>query len=160
MLLRREDGKLKYDTIFVNKNLQQNTYSDYKIISGVAYEYAMMAKDDANLYSKISNSLQLKATPNVKLSTPNVTASFDKNSELVTLNFSLSDRLNVQKIAITIFYKVNENSNWLKLTSIDYEKGKTFMYKPPKCKIIEYVIKISDNKNKVSNFSKEARLIF
>jgi len=160
LLLRRQVGKVKFDTIFINRNNQTNSFKDIDFLSGVQYEYAMIAKDDGILYSKISNTVILKSKINNRLPTPIVIPNYDRNKEEVALQFILSDKLNNQKITVEIFYKTPQNDNWLKLKSVLHEKGKPFTYKPEKgLKELSYSITITDSNNRRSNFSEAVKLI-
>ena len=160
-LLRKESGKEKYDTIFINTNYGITEFIDKKIIGGKQYEYTMLAKDDGGLISKNSRSILIKTLLNNRIPTPILKGFYDDNSKKVLLSFEIDERVKGRIIKIEINRRANEKSSWTDLKIIDFEKGKTFIDDQIKGqKGMLYIIRLLDENNNASNYSKELELKF
>jgi len=161
ILLRRESGKAKFDTAFSNTNIKVTRFIDKNIIGGRQYEYAMIAKDDGGLSSKISNSIQLKTLLNNRIPAPKLDGSYDANTKKVSLNFVVDDKLKNRKLKIEIYKRDNKLSDWNILKTIDFEKGKPFLDDATDGQSgSNYTVRLTDENNKSSNFSNEIELKF
>ncbi|MDP3666181.1 MAG: hypothetical protein Q8R50_05835 [Sediminibacterium sp.] len=161
ILLKRIMGKEKCDTIFRNNNSNITTYQDNNIFSNNQYVYAMIAKDESGMYSKLSNSIILKTILNNRIPAPVINGLYDKATEKVTLKITIDEKLIGKKIMVDIYYRVDENEDWKLLITAPFEKGKQFIHEPGKGqKKIRYAAKLGDENNKVSNFSKEEIIIY
>jgi fibronectin type 3 domain-containing protein len=161
ILLRRMRGKEKYDSIFSNKDISVTTFTDKKIIPGSEYEYAMIAKDDGGLFSKVSNSIVLKTLKNYRITAPVLNGSFDQNTKKISLSFIVDEKLKDRKLKIEIYKRADKNAAWIALKNIAFERGKTFLDEPEKGKKgMMYIVRLADENKNSSNFSNEVEVIF
>ncbi|HEY8660554.1 MAG TPA: hypothetical protein VIL78_16075 [Hanamia sp.] len=156
ILLRKEIGKEKFDSVLFNTKTSVTAFNDTKIVAGKTYEYAMIAKDDGGLLSKISNTIQLKTLLNNKIPTPVLKGSYDEKAKKVLLFFEIDKKLNSTKIKIEIYKRADKKSRWVNLKTINADKSKTFLDESINGqKTMLYIIRLIDEKNNTSNFSKE-----
>lgn len=161
VLLRRENSKDKFMPIFTNKDSDITRYVDKNIVGGRQYEYAMIAKDDAGLSSKISRSITLKTLLNNKLPVPLLSGTYDDKTKKVSLFFKVDEKLNNRKVKVEIYKRADKKSAWTAYKIIDFEKGKTFTDEVAGGqKGIIYTVKLTDEKKNSSNFSNEVELKF
>lgn len=159
ILLRRESGQLKFDSIFSNANASIIKYTDTKITGGRQYEYAMVARDDGGLPSKISRSIQIKTLLNNRLPAPIIQGSYDNQAKKVSLSFVVDDKVINRRLKVEIYKRADEKSLWKTYKIIDFEKGKTFVDEPAEGQMgMNYTIRITDTNKNVSNFSNELQL--
>ncbi|OIR14216.1 exoglucanase B precursor [mine drainage metagenome] len=156
ILLRKEVGKEKFDSVFYNNNNSVAEFNDTKIVSGKTYQYAMMAKDDGGLLSKLSNSIQLKTLHNTKIATPILTGGYDEKTKKVFLVFEIDKKLDSRKIKIEIYKRADKKSKWVNIKTVDADKNKNYSDELSEVqKTMSYMIRLIDEKNNTSNFSKE-----
>jgi len=161
IILRREKGKVKFDTIFSNGNIQLTKYIDKQIVGGRQYEYAMIARDDGGLVSKISKSIFLKTLLNNRLPTPGLEGSYDAKTKLISLSVIVDKKLENQKIKVEIYKRGDQKSVWIVYKVVDYERNKPFLDEQPDIqKEMNYAVRLIDANRNSSNFSKELRLKF
>jgi hypothetical protein len=161
ILLRRESGKVKFDTAFSNTNIKVTRFIDKNIIGGRQYEYAMIAKDDGGLSSKISNSIQIKTLLNNRIPAPKLEGTYDPNTKKVSLNFIVDTKLMNRKLKIEIYKRDNKLSGLNIFKTIDFEKGKPFLDDPTDGQSgSNYTVRLTDENKKSSNFSNELELKF
>jgi fibronectin type 3 domain-containing protein len=161
ILLRKLKGKETYDSIFSNRDTSITTFTDKKIISGSQYEYAMIAKDDGGLTSKISNTIVLKTLKDNRLPAPTITASYDPNTKKISLSFIVDEKLKDRKLKIEIYKRTDKNATWNAFKNIVFERGKVFLDEPANAqKSIMYIVRLLDENNRSSNFSNEIELKF
>lgn len=155
-ILRRDVGKTKYDTVFVNTNANIDKFIDLKIIGGKYYEYAMLAKDDSGLFSKPSRSIQLKTLLNNRLSTPSVDGNYNASTKTIDLFFKVDDKLKNQKLKIELYQRGDQKKAWKLTKTIPYVKDKS-LSEPIESerKSYFYMIRLVDEKDNSSNFSDE-----
>ncbi|MES2418776.1 MAG: hypothetical protein V4541_11355 [Bacteroidota bacterium] len=160
-ILRRENGKAKFDTVFVNKDNLVTRFTDLKISGGKLYEYAMIAKDDGGLLSKISRSIQLKSLLNNKIPAPVLSGQYNEQTKKIGLSFTVNEKLYNRKLTIEIYRRTHLKSTWLAYKTIPIEKGTVFLDDPPKDeKEVWYVVKLVDSNKNSSNYSNELMLKF
>lgn len=156
ILLKRILGKEKYDTVFRNNNPNITTYQDKKIISNNQYEYAMIAKDESGLYSKVSNSIILKTKFSNRIPAPEIQGAYDNNTEKIILNIIIDKSLENQKIMTEIYSRTTENDSWAMILTLPFQKDKQIIIKPIKGNNkMFFSARLIDEKNKISNFSAE-----
>lgn len=159
ILLRREIGQLKFDSLFSNTNASITKYTDVKITGGRQYEYAMIARDDGGLSSKISRSIQIKTLLNNRLPAPIIQGTYDGQAKKVSLSFVVDDKVINRRLKVEIYKRTDEKSLWKTYKIIDFEKGKTFVDEPAEGqKGMNYTIRLTDANKNVSNFSNELQL--
>jgi hypothetical protein len=159
-LLRKEVGKDKYDSIFINRDNAITKFIDKDIISGKEYEYTMLAKDDSGLTSKMSRAIQIKTLVNNKLPTPILNGFYDKNTKKVSLNFEVDSALKGKKVNIEIKRRISSQVTWTTLNSVDSDKNKSFDDQINGQTTMIYIIRLIDDNNKTSNYSKQIELTF
>ncbi len=156
ILLRKEVGKEKFDSVFYNSNTAVTEFNDTKIVSGKTYQYIMIAKDDGGLLSKLSNSIQLKTLLNTKIPTPILTGLYNDKTKKVSLVFEIDQKLNSKKIKIEIYKRSDKKSKWVNVKTVDADKNKNYSDElADGQKTMLYIIRLVDEKNNTSNFSKE-----
>jgi len=161
LLLRRETGKDKFDTIFVNTKEAIVQFTDKNIIGGVQYEYAMYARDAGGLLSKSSNHIFLKTILNNRIPAPQLNGKYDQGSKQVSLDFVLDEKMQKRKIMVEFFKRSDANAVWVSNKLIEYVKGKQFVEQAPTgSKSMIYCIRLIDEQQRVSNFSNEVELKF
>jgi hypothetical protein len=161
LLLRRETGKDKFDTIFVNTKEAIVQFTDKNIIGGVQYEYAMHARDAGGLLSKSSNHIFLKTILNNRIPAPQLNGKYDQGSKQVSLDFVLDEKMQKRKIMVEFFKRSDANAVWVSNKLIEYVKGKQFVEQAPTgSKSMIYCIRLIDEQQRVSNFSNEVELKF
>lgn len=159
ILLRRESGKGKFDSIFFNANASITKFTDAKIAGGRQYEYAMIARDDGGLSSRISRSIQIKTLLNNRLPTPTIQGSYDGQAKKVTLSFVVDEKVKNRQLKVEIYKRADEKSLWKTYKIIEFEKGKPFFDDPAEGqKGMFYTIRLTDADKNVSNFSNELQL--
>ena len=158
ILLRRESGASKFDTVFINKDDKVSRFIDQKIMGGRQYEYAMISRDDGGLRSKISRSIVLKAKLNDRLPAPVISGVYNGNTKKIALSFLTDEKLNGRKIKVEIYKRSNKLSTWAAYKQIDLVAGKAFLDDVENtAKSVFYTIRLTDNK-RVSNFSNELEI--
>ncbi len=161
ILLRREAGKAKFDTIFSNSNILVITYTDKKFTGGLQYEYAMVAKDDGGLYSKVSKGILIRTLRNNRIPTPLLQGSYDAKSKKINLTFQADEKLNHKTLQVEIFKRSDTKSMWVSFNVVNYEKGKPFQDEPsPGQTEMIYAIRLTDENHNTSNLSKELVIKF
>jgi hypothetical protein len=161
IILRRENGKTKFDTVFLNTNIQVTRFTDKNIVGGRQYEYAMIAKDDGGLSSKISKSIYLRTLLNKRLPAPVLQGAYDDKAKKISLSFVIDDKLNKRKLKVEIFKRSDKKSVWIAYKMIDYEKGKMFSDDiESNQKEMIYAVRLTDENKNSSNFSNELQLKF
>ena len=159
ILLRKESGKSKFDTIFSNGNVQVTKFIDKNIIGGRQYEYAMVAKDDGGLNSKISKSIYIRTILNNRLPTPELKGFYDNTTKQVILTFVADKKVENRKLKVEILKRSDQKSVWIVYKVIDYEKDKPFPDETTGSqKEMNYSIRLTDENRNSSNFSKELQL--
>lgn len=161
ILIRREVGKPKFDTVFSNADARITRFIDKKFTGGLQYEYAMIAKDDGGLSSKISKSILLKTLLNNRLPTPAIKGTYDEKAKKVSLSFTVDDKLKDKKLKLEIYKRADKKSAWVAYKVIDFEKGKAFMDDPANGqKGMIYTVRLTDENKNSSNFSNPVELKF
>ncbi|WP_411274222.1 fibronectin type III domain-containing protein [Daejeonella sp.] len=159
ILLRRESGKVKFDSIFFNTNTSVIKFTDKKITGGRQYEYAMIARDDGGLASKISRSIQIKTLLNNRIPAPTIQGSYDGQAKKVSLSFVVDEKVKNRQLKVEIYKRADEKSLWTTYKIIEFEKGKLFFDDPAAGqKGMMYTIRLTDANKNVSNFSNELQL--
>lgn len=161
ILLRRENARDKFDTLFSNTNSRIISFVDAKIVGGRSYEYAMVARDDGGLFSKISKSIQVRTLPNNRIPKPKLEGSYDLQRKKISLLFVTDDRINNKKLKVELYKRSEKKSAWVNFKTIDYEKGKLFQDDPEKGQNgMIYTIRLTDENQNSSNFSNELEIKF
>jgi hypothetical protein len=161
LLLRREKGKEKFDTIFVNNKEAIVQFTDKNITGGVQYEYAMYARDAGGLLSKSSNHIFLKTILNNRIPTPQLIGKYNQGSKQLLLDFILDGKTKNGKIMVELFKRSAASAVWVSDKLIEYMKGKQFVEQVPTgSKSMIYCIRLIDEQQRVSNFSNEVELKF
>lgn len=159
MLLRRLVGKEKYDTIFRNNNSITNSFLDVNIVSANQYEYSMIAKDEAKLYSKLSNSIILKSIENKRLPPPTLNIEYIKSNNTIAIKLGVNEKLVKQNITVTLYFRYNENDEWQVAKTEKLEKANPIFHQLLKgTNSVYYTATITNEKGKTSIFSKEEKL--
>ena len=159
ILLRRESGKGKFDSIFFNTNTSVIKFTDTKITGGRQYEYAMIARDDGGLASKISRSIQIKTLLNNRIPAPTIQGSYDGQAKKVSLSFVVDEKVKNRQLKVEIYKRADEKSLWTTYKIIEFEKGKLFFDDAAEGqKGMIYTIRLTDANKNVSNFSNELQL--
>ena len=159
ILLRRESGKGKFDSIFFNTNTRVTKFIDKKITGGLQYEYAMIARDDGGLASRISKSIQIKTLLNNRIPAPTIQGSYDGQTKKVSLSFVVDEKVKNRQLKVEIYKRADEKSLWTTYKIIEFEKGKPFFDEPVEGqKGMIYTIRLTDANKNVSNFSNELQL--
>ncbi len=154
-LLRREVGKEKFDTIFLNKDFKIETFVDKKIVGGKQYEYTMIAKDDAFFLSKKSRSLIIRTLFNNELPVPILQGTYNEKQKFVTLNYKFNSLSKSKKSKIEVYTRKSKSADWVILKSVDVDVNKSIIDdKLPTSEIIFYIAKITDENSNSSIFSK------
>lgn len=155
-LLRRESGKVKFDTVFVNTVVSVDQFADHKISGGKQYEYAMMAKDDGGLFSKISRSIFLKTLLNNRLPTPAVKGVYQEAQKQVDLTFVVDEKLKNRKLTIELYQRPDEKTGWKRYKTLAYQKDMHLIEATPKEQpVLYYMIRLIDENKNSSNYSDE-----
>ena len=155
-LLRREVGKVKYDTVFNNKNRQVTRFIDKKIIGGREYEYTMTAKDDGGLSSKINKRIILKTILNTRIPAPTIQGSYNAQTKKISLSFVVDDKLKNRKLKIEIYKRADKNAVWIAYKMIDFVNGKAFLDDTESGQqSMYYTVRLADENKNNSNFSNE-----
>lgn len=155
-VLRRETGKAKFDTVFVNANASIIKFIDLKISGGKQYEYAMIAKDDGGLYSKISRSIQLKTLLNNRIPTPEINGVLISENKKIDLSFKVDEKLKDRKLTIELYQRSDQKSPWRTYKSFPYIKNQHLLEDVPTGKnAFYYMVRLVDEKKNSSNFSNE-----
>ena len=153
-LLRKEIGKQKFDTIFINKNEEVRSFTDKKITGGKVYEYTMFAKDEGGLKSKVSRSIIIKTIVNDNLQTPILKGLYDDKAKSVQLTIGADDKLKGKKIKIEISKRADTGSDWVMFKTLEYDNASTFSDDQIKGKkAMIYIIRLVGD-NKTSTYSK------
>jgi fibronectin type 3 domain-containing protein len=161
ILLRRESAGSKFDTVFSNTNFRILSFTDSKIEAGKQYEYAMIAKDDGGLSSRISKSIQVKTLQNNRIPAPKLDGSYDAKTKKVSLSFLVDDRLKDRKLKVELYKRSDKNAAWINFRVIEFEKGKAIQDDPETSQIgMIYTVRLTDENNKTSKFSNELELKF
>jgi hypothetical protein len=161
ILLRREKAGDKFDTIFSNSDSRSIRFIDAKIVGGRTYEYAMVAKDDGGLISKISKSIQVRTLLNNRIPKPKLEGNYDLQNKKISLSFVVDDRLKNRKLKVELYKRSEIKFAWINFKTIDYVKGKIFQDDPEKGqKGMIYTIRLTDENQNSSNFSNELELKF
>ncbi|MEO8884509.1 MAG: hypothetical protein ABI367_00490 [Mucilaginibacter sp.] len=156
ILLKREAGKAKYDTVFINKNIGVTRFIDKKIIGGKEYEYAMIAKDDGGLLSKAIKSIIIKTLLNNRIPAPTIQGAYDGNIKKISLSILVDDKLKNKKLKVEIYKRPNTTSAWIAYKIIDFEKGKPFLDDVESGQQnTYYTVRLVDENKNNSNFSNE-----
>lgn len=161
LILRRESGKEKFDTIYTNSNSDLLQFTDKNIIGGTQYEYTMMARDLGGLFSKPSNHIFLKTILNNRIPAPVLKGGYDKITKKVSLDFIVEEKLSKSKLRVELFKRSDINAVWVSVKQIEYVKGS--LYIDPitdNLKSMIYCIRLIDSNKRVSNFSNEIELKF
>jgi hypothetical protein len=155
-LLRKEMGKLKFDTVFVNENPAVSKFIDTKIVGGKQYEYAMIARDEGGLRSKISNSIQIKTLLNNRIPSPELFGVYNAASKKIEISFKLDEKIVNRKLTIEIYQRKDEKSAWTDFKSFPYVKNQPLLENiTADQKTHYYVMRLVDENKNSSNFSNE-----
>lgn len=160
IMLRRSVGQEKFDSIFTNSDSSVTIFTDRTIIPGKQYEYAMIAKDEGNLVSRMSNTILLKTFENKRIAPPVITGSYNKEKQVVLLQFTTEASLRNKKLHAEIYQRTDQNPNWLLRHTI--EPGKELLFTDEQVKgkkTVRYIVRLIDSEGKTSNFSNEIELI-
>lgn len=158
ILLRRETGKPKFDTIFVNADKQLTRFIDKKLIGGKEYEYAMVAKDDGGLLSKVSTSIILK-TRISRIPPPVIQGSYNAQTKKIALTFLVDEKLKDGKLKIEVYKRTDKNAGWTAYKLIDFAKGTPFLDDANGAQqSVYYIVRLVDKNKNNSNFSNELEL--
>lgn len=161
MLLRRESGKEKFDTVYTNANTAASQYTDKNIIGGAQYEYMMIARDQGGLLSKPSNHIFLKTILNNRLQAPILKGRYDNVSKKISLDFIVDEKQLKGKLMVELFKRSDINAAWVSAKQIEFIKGKPYIENAPEAtKSMIYSIRLIDSNKRVSNFSNELELKF
>ena len=161
ILLRRESGKAKFDTAFSNTNNLITRFMDKNIVGGRQYEYAMIAKDDGGLFSKISKSVQIRTLLNRRITAPKLQGTYDATTKKVSLSFVVDEKLKNRKLNVEIYKRSDKISDWAIYKTIEFEKGKIVLDDPAAGQRgMNYTIRLTDENKNSSNFSNELELKF
>jgi len=155
-LLRRESGKAKFDTLYVNTDVSIGQFTDLKISGGKAYEYAMMAKDDGGLFSKISRSILLKTRLHNRLPAPVMKGVYMAAQKQAELTFQVDEKLKNRKISIELYQRPDERSGWKLYKTIAYQPGMRLTeHAGSDYPVLYYMIRLIDENKNSSNYSDE-----
>lgn len=161
MLLRRESGKEKFDTVYTNANTAASQYTDKSFIGGSQYEYMMIARDQGGLLSKPSNHIFIKTFLNNRLKAPILKGGYDYVSKKISLDFIVDEKQLKGKLVVELFKRSDVNAAWVSAKLIEFIKGKSYIETVPDAtKSMIYCIRLIDSNNRVSNFSNELELKF
>ncbi len=161
MLLRRETGKTRFDTIFSNTNRSIVQFRDRNANPGQEYEYAMLARDQGGLKSPLSRSIVVKALPARRLSPPVIRGTYDGKSGKVTLFFQVDDKLAGRKLTVELLRKnADAGAAWSDPRKIAFVKGAAVTDEPLAGQpTVSYVARIVDERRNASIFSAELQLV-
>lgn len=157
-LLRQEMGSNKTDTVMVSSDFKRLSFSDLTFKPGTQYQYAMIAKDEAGLYSKLSPPVTVLSPKITRLPKPVITGTSAKDKKEVLLTFSISPSLNEKNISVIIYAKTSmEAASWTKMDQVDFVRNYTF--KPSlDSKEVFFSIVIVDKQGRSSVFSDTIKL--
>lgn len=159
ILLRREVGKIKYDTVFISNNSLVTSFIDKKIIGGREYEYAMIAKDDGGLLSKTAKSIILKTQLNNRIPAPVIQGLYNAQTKKISLTFLVDEKLKNRKLKIEIYKRADKGAAWTAYKLIDFEKGKVFLDDTADGQQSAwYTVRLADERQNNSNFSNELEI--
>lgn len=155
-LLRKELGKAKYDTVFVNTNAAVSKFIDLKISSGKHYEYTMIAKDDGGLFSKPSRNIQLKTLLNNRIPTPIITGNYSATTKTIDLSFKVDEKVKNRKLTIELYQRADQKAPWKLAKSISFLNDKQQSERVENDqKNFFYMIRLVDEQKNSSNYSDE-----
>jgi fibronectin type 3 domain-containing protein len=158
-LLRREVGKAKYDTVFNNRNKLITSFIDKKIIGGREYEYAMTAKDDGGLSSKIGKTILIKTQLNNRIPAPVISGTYDAQTKKIALSFKVDDKLKSRKLKIEIYKRASLTAGWIAYKIIDMVPGKAFLDDTEGGQqSMYYTVRLADENKNNSIFSNELEI--
>jgi hypothetical protein len=156
VLLRREVGKPKYDTVFNNRNKQVTTFIDKKITGGREYEYAMIAKDDGGLSSKITNTIVLKTQLNNRIPPLVISGNYDAQTKKIALSFKVDNKLKNRKLKVEIYKRASLTAGWIAYKMIDLVPNKAFLDDTEGGQqSMFYTVRLADDNKNNSIFSNE-----
>jgi len=159
-LFRKDFGSNIVDTLMVSPDLAKSSFSDKRFISGKQYEYTMIAKDDAGLFSKLSPPILIMSPKQTRLPKPVVTGLYSKDKKEIELTFSVNSNLDENNISVIIYVKNNFESSWNKLEIVPYKKNTSHIVKPlSDNKEIYFSIVVVDKQGKSSVFSETLKLV-
>ncbi|MBR9920043.1 MAG: hypothetical protein GYB31_04330 [Bacteroidetes bacterium] len=119
-LLRKEVGAEKYDLLQNILNPTQTRFTDTRIEAGKKYEYAIVAIDDARLYSEISSPIKAAALRGAKRpAIQDLSGKVDESNGTFILNWTYEAPDSYQ-FAI---YRKTDDQNWEQLAWIDSENS-------------------------------------
>ena len=154
-LLRKETGKQKFDTIFINRDTRIGSFTDTKITGGKVYEYTMFAKDEGGLNSKVSRSILIKTILNDNLQTPVFKGIYDDKAKNVQLTIEANDKLKGKKIKIEISKREDINSEWVLFKTLEFDNTNSFTDNEVKDKkAMIYIVRLVSDGKVSSNYSK------
>jgi fibronectin type 3 domain-containing protein len=158
ILLRREPGKSRFDTVLVNRNPAVTAFTDKKVSGGKQYEYAMIAKDESKLSSKISRSIVVSTPVNKRLPVPKISGSYNADTKKIPLNFVIDDRIKNRKLKIALYKRPDKQASWVAYKLIIFEPGKPFVDDAGGAGSEFYAAKVLDDQDNSSNLSDELEI--
>lgn len=159
MLLRRVIGTEKYDTILRNKNASINSFTDINFTSANSYEYSMIAKDEAKLYSQLSTSIIIKPIENKRLLPPVLTAAYTKNSNTTLIRIDINEKLIKKDITAILYCRYAIDDEWEIIKTEKLQNSNSISHQPANGKNeIFYCAVITNEKGSKSIFSKEVKI--
>jgi hypothetical protein len=159
-LFRKEISANKVDTLMVSPDLTKSSFSDNSFNSGKQYEYTMIAKDDAGLFSKLSPPIVIMSPKQTRLPKPVVTATYSKDKNEISLSFSVNTFLDENNTSVIIYAKNNLEASWNKLEIVPYKKNTSHIVKPQSDnKELFFSIVLVDKQGRSSVFSEPLKLV-
>ncbi|QKJ30601.1 hypothetical protein HQ865_12815 [Mucilaginibacter mali] len=158
ILLRRLNGKPRFDTVFVNRNRAINSFIDKKVNGGDEYEYAMMAKDESGLKSKITRSIMVSIPVNKRLPKPQLSGIYSADNKKITLSFIVDDKVKGRKLKIALYKRSDGAAPWTVYKLIVFEAGKSFIDDADGTGSKYYAARLLDENSNSSNFSNELQI--
>lgn len=159
-LFRKDISSNIIDTLMVSPDLAKSSFSDKRFNSGKQYEYTMIAKDDAGLFSKLSPPILIMSPKQTRLPKPVVTGVYSKDKNEIALKFSVNSNLDENNTSVIIYAKNNLEASWNKLEMVPYKKNTSHIVKPLlENKEIYFSIVLVDKQGKSSVFSEPLKLV-
>lgn len=110
-----EENWATLDTLGVN----QTSYYDKSCITGISYDYALIAQDDSDLISPISNVVTLKTYRKSRPVKIDITCVYDTNSKTTTITWILKEK--IQDMTQLQIYDVSKNATYINTLSAENE---------------------------------------
>lgn len=159
-LFRKDISANKVDTLMVSTDLTTSIFPDKLFNSGKQYEYTMIAKDDAGLFSKLSPPIVIMSPKQARLPKPVVSGVYLKDKREIALSFSASSNFDENNTSVIIYAKNSLESSWNKLEMVPYKKNAKHIVNPQSDnKEIYFSIVLIDKQGRSSVFSETLKLV-